>query len=66
MRETRKSNNLSQQQLLNDVRRKELFFYLLISKFFLKKKLDVLRQAVENEYTKFYRQTHKTAVKTVR
>ncbi|CAF4166465.1 unnamed protein product [Rotaria sp. Silwood2] len=48
MRETRKSNNLSQQQLLND------------------KKLDVLRQAVEHEYTKLYRQTYKTAQKAAR
>ncbi|CAF1329841.1 unnamed protein product [Rotaria sordida] len=48
MRETRKSNNLSQQQLLND------------------KKLDVLRQAVEHEYTKLYRQTYKAAQKAAR
>ena len=38
-----------------------------ISSFFhLKKKLEALQQAVEEEYTKLYRQTHKTAAKTAR
>ncbi|CAF3305857.1 unnamed protein product [Rotaria socialis] len=48
MRETRNSNNPSQQQLLND------------------KKSDVLRQAVEHEYTKLFRQAHKTSQKAAR
>jgi hypothetical protein len=51
MRETRKSNNPSQQQLLIDER---------------KKKVDVLQQAVEHEYTILFRQTHKIEQKAAR
>jgi hypothetical protein len=59
MREKRRSNDLS-----TDVTRQ--FSFILNVLFYLKKEEDVLRQAVEQEYTTLYRQVHKAAQETAR
>jgi len=69
MHEKRQSNDLSQHQSSNDVKRKLFFFlflFLLNFSFYSKKDDDILQQAVEHEYTTLYRQVHKAAQKTAR
>jgi len=66
MREKRQSNDLSQS---NDVKRKffkYIFLFIKFSFYSKKEEDDILRQAVEHEYTTLYRKIHKAAQKTAR
>jgi hypothetical protein len=64
MREKKKNNDLIQHRTSTDVikenfeKKEKLFVYL--------KDDDLLRQAVEHEYTTLYRHVHKDAQKTAR
>ena len=68
MREKKQSDEYDQREISVDVSLNSEYFANQRKTPFLyfKKEADVLRQAVESEYTTLYRQIHKTAQKTAR